>query len=78
MVKARVVDEDNRTFSGNGYNGFFYTSSSRWKGIHFGLMVFLIGVVFLLQDLGYIASKISFWTYVFLIFGSWLILRRLF
>ncbi len=50
---------------------------SKFRGIHFGVMVLLIGVLFLLRDLGYIATKISFWTYFFLIVGAWLIIRKL-
>jgi len=64
MVTAKVV--------GDGNWGY------RFSGIGFGLVLLLIGVLFLLRDLGYITTKISFWTYFFLIVGVWWVLGRLF
>ncbi|MFH1440262.1 MAG: hypothetical protein ABIG89_06845 [Candidatus Woesearchaeota archaeon] len=65
MVKATIV--------GNEFN-----IGRRFSGIGFGLVILLLGVIFLLRDLGYIASKISFWTYFFLILGAWWVFGRIF
>jgi hypothetical protein len=67
-LKATIVgDEDYK-------KSFGY----RLSGIGFGLVILLIGVLFLLRDLGYITTKISFWTYFFLIIGAWWVLGRIF
>ncbi|MBT4824609.1 hypothetical protein HN695_05875 [Candidatus Woesearchaeota archaeon] len=67
MVQAKVV--------GGGFGNHF---GRRISGIGFGLVLLIIGVLFLLRDLGYITTKISFWTYFFLVIGAWWVLGRLF
>lgn len=66
MVEAKVV------------GGFGDQFGRRISGIGFGLVLLLIGILFLLRDLGYITTKISFWTYFLLVIGAWWVLGRLF
>jgi hypothetical protein len=67
MVQAKVI--------GGNYGEQF---GRRISGIGFGLVLLLIGALFLLRDLGYITTKISFWTYFFLVIGAWWVFGRLF
>ena len=67
MVTAKVV--------GGSFGDHF---GKKISGISFGLVLLLIGIIFLLQDLGYITTKISFWTYFFLVIGAWWVFGRLF
>ncbi len=67
MAKARVVNPP--------YEKYF---SARFNGISTGIILLLIGIAWLLRDIGYIPSNISMWAIFFIVIGLWWILSRIF
>ena len=52
--------------------------SKKFSGIGTGVIILLIGIAWLLKDLGYIPSSVSVWAIFFIVIGIWWILSKVF
>ena len=60
-----------------GFEGQFYTQRFSLRGLGIPLLLMVIGLYYLLRNLGYISENVPFWSIIFIVLGAYWLIQRL-
>ena len=73
MSENENSKKDNEKKSSHHCNGWCCCGHNKYG---FGLIILIIGVLWLMKDLGWISSNISFWPIAFIVFGIYILAKK--